>query len=407
MNAVVLQPQSDAPGFLRMNDVALAGRRVLMRVDLNVPLHQGRVAADHRIRACVPTIRFALGQGAAVILISHLGRPDEGRFTAEFSLAPVARRLETLLGVPVRFASHEVLGEVAPGEVVLLENIRFSRGEKSNDPEFAASLASLCDVFVMDAFGCAHRRHASTHGVVRYAAVACAGPLLCAEVEAFSRIAGAIEHPAVAVIGGSKVSTKLGTLEVLCEKIDCLVPGGGIANTLLVAEGHDVGASLYEPGSVEDAGRLCAKLRACGTQLLLPDDVVCAPSPTASDPVVRGVDEVAPGELIFDVGPRTRERIKAAVKSAAMVLWNGPIGVFERAPFAGGTRSLAQAIAAGDAYSVAGGGDTLAAIEQFGAADGISCISTGGGALLEFIEKGDLPALAALRDALKDKGVPG
>ncbi len=398
MSAVALQSSSSPPDMLRMSDVALAGRRVLVRVDLNVPLRDGRVGADHRIRACLPTIRLALKEGAAVILMSHLDRPDEGRVTPEFSLAPVARRLEELLGSPVRFTSRDELGEVAPGEVVLLENIRFSRGEKGDDPQLAAALASLCDVFVMDAFGCAHRRHASTHGVAQLAAIACAGPLLCAEIEALSYVVNASAHPVVAVVGGAKVSTKIGTLDVLCEKVDCLVPGGGIANTLLAAAGYDVGASLYEPDGVEGAAHLHARMRARGTQLLLADDVVCAASPDSRDAVVRGVDQVGRDEMILDIGPRSCEQIEAAIKGAATVLWNGPLGVFERAPFAEGTRRLAQAIAASDAYSVAGGGDTLAALEQFGINDGISCVSTGGGALLEFIEKGDLPALAVLRD---------
>ena len=398
MNAVALQPHTDPLGLLRLGDVALAGRRVLMRVDFNVPLRDRCVVGDHRIRACLPTIQFALREGAAVILLSHLGRPQEGCFTDEFSLAPVARRLEELLGSAVRFTGHAQLGAVAPGEVVLLENIRFSVGESNDDPQLAAALARLCDVFVLDAFACAHRKHASTHGLVEAAGVACAGPLLCAEIEALSRMVDAIERPAVAIVGGAKVSTKLGVLKTLCKKADCLIPGGGIANTLLAAQGYDVGASLHEAPQLEDAARLRDGLRSRGAQLLLAEDVVCARSLDSDDVVVRNVGELGKGEMILDVGPRTCVRIAACVKEAATVLWNGPLGVFERAPFAEGTRTLARAIAASDAYSIVGGGDTLAAIEQLGVDQGISYISTGGGAMLEFIEKGDLPAIAALRN---------
>ena len=310
----------------------------------------------------------------------------------------MARRLEELLGRGLRFLAREEFDGVAPGEVAVLENLRFERGETSDDPRLAAALASLCDVFVMDAFGSAHRRHASTHGIVEFVETACAGPLLCAEIEALARVTGAIERPAVAVIGGAKVSTKIGLLESLCGKVDCLVPGGGIANTLLAASGRGVGASLYEPARLDEAARLLAKLRARGVRLLLPDDVVCAPSPDSRDAVVRSVDEVASGEMILDVGPCARERIGDAVGDAATVLWNGPVGVFEREPFAEGTRALARSIAASGAYSVAGGGDTIAAIERFGVAGEISYVSTGGGAMLEFIEKGELPAIAALRN---------
>ena len=385
----------DPLGLLRMEDVTLAGRRVLMRVDFNVPLRDGLVAADRRIRASVPTIRAALEQGAAVILMSHLGRPPEGRVTSGFSLAPVGSRLEELLDRKVRFVPHDQLGEVVPGEVVLLENVRFIRGESDDDPQLAAQLASLCDVFVMDAFGCAHRCHASTHGIIGFVETACAGALLCAEIEALARVTDAFEHPVVAVVGGAKVSTKVSVLEVLCQKVDCLIPGGGIANTLLAASGHPVGASAHELDQFDAVRHLLVKF---GERLLLPEDVVCAPSPDSRDAIVRGVDEIASCEMILDVGPRTCSRIEAAVEGAATILWNGPVGVFEQAPFAEGTRRLAQAISASGAYSIAGGGDTLAALEQFGVSDGISVVSTGGGALLEFIEKGDLPVLAALRN---------
>ena len=401
MSAAVLQVPPDPPGLLRLSDVALAGRRVLIRVDFNVPLHDGRVVADHRIRAALPAIRSALEAGAAVILASHLGRPEEGRVTPECSLAPVARRLEALLEAPVRLAPLEAPGEIAPGDVVLLENVRFNRGEKSDDPQLAAAFAALCDVFVMDAFSCAHREHASTHGVVRFVETACAGPLLCQEVEALSHAVDAIERPAVAVVGGAKTSTKLGPLEALCEKMDCLVPGGGIANTLLAAAGFGVGASLHEPAMVAHARRLQAKLHARGAQLLLPRDVVCAASPESTEAGVRTIDKVGADEMILDVGPRSREAIEAVVKDAATVLWNGPVGVFERAPFAEGTRTVGRAIGESDAYSLAGGGDTLAAIERFGI-EGVSYVSTGGGAMLEFIERGDLPAIAALREKVNN-----
>ena len=396
---------AEKPHLIHMSDVALAGKRVLMRVDLNVPMEDGKIAADHRIRACLPSVRLALERGAAVILMSHLGRPKEGVESPGLSLAPVARRLGELLEMPVRFTTREELekapGTVAPGKVVLLENLRFNRGERNNNPRLAATLAALGDVFVMDAFGSAHREHASTCGVARFAEVACAGPLLRAEVGALGRIVHSIERPMVAVIGGAKVSTKLGTLDALCGKADVLVPGGGIANTLLVASGYDVGASLHDPGDLEAAGRLKAKLDLHGARLLLPEDVVCATSVDSREPVVRGVDEVAPDEMILDVGPRTCERIEEIVADAATIVWGGPVGVFEREPFAEGTRRLTRAIAASDAYSVAGGGDTLAAMGQFGfgddGSDGISYVSTGGSAMLQFIEKGDLPALVALR----------
>ncbi len=395
--SAALQAPSDSSGLLRMEDVALAGRRVLIRVDFNVPLQDGRVAADHRIRAALPAIRSALEAGAAVILASHLGRPEEGRVTPECSLAPVARRLETLLETPVRLAPLDALGETAPGNVVLLENVRFNRGEKDNDPQLAATFAALCDVFVMDAFSCAHRAHASTHGVVRVVETACAGPLLCQEIEALSHAVHAIEHPAVAVVGGAKVSTKLGPLKALGERVDCLVPGGGIANTLLAASNLNVGASLHEPAMARDAQSLIVSMYARGAYPMLPKDVVCAASPDSTDTVVRMMDEVGDDEMILDIGPRSREAIEEVVKDAATVLWNGPVGVFERAPFAAGTCAVGRAIGASGAYSIAGGGDTLAAIEQFGI-NGISYVSTGGGAMLEFIEKGDLPAIAALRD---------
>ena len=397
MNAVVARSNSHPFGILQMSDVSLVAQRVLIRVDFNVPLCDGRVVADYRIRACLPTIHLALKEGAAVILMSHLGRPEEGRITPELSLAPVAQRLEELLNQPVRLVAYDELGEVGLGEVVLLENIRFSSGEKCNEPQLAMALASLGDVFVMDAFGCAHRKHASTYGVVQFAKTACAGPLLYAEIEAISHVTQTINHPVVAVVGGSKISTKLGILNALCDKVDCLVPGGGIANTLLATAGYDVGASLSEPDDAENALRLQENLHRRGARLLLPEDVVCAASPESYVTTVRRVDEVSKDEMILDIGPCTCEQIEVIVKHAATIFWNGPVGMFEQASFAEGTRRLAQAVAASEAYSVVGGGDTLAALDQFGVGDDISYISTGGGAMLEFIEKGDLPAVAALR----------
>ncbi len=397
MSAVMLSSPACDFGFLRMEEVPLPGRRVLMRVDFNVPMQGGSVACDRRIHASVPTIRSALDAGASVTLVSHLGRPEAGRCQPDFSLEPVAHRLARLLGNPVRFASLAEPGRGSPGEVVLLENIRFNHGEKENDPELARRLASLCDVFVMDAFGCAHRCHASTCGVIEVAETACAGPLLCAEIESVSRVVNGVCRPLVAIVGGSKVSTKLGMLESLCRKVDCLVPGGGIANTLLAAAGYSVGASLHEPGGIGDAVRLQESLRARKAQLLLPDDVVCARSPDSCDAVVRRVGEVPEGEMILDIGPSTCQRIQRVVMGAGTILWNGPVGVFEQPPFAEGTRALATAVARSSAYSLVGGGETLAAVTQFGVEDDISHVSTGGGAMLELVEKGDLPAIAALR----------
>ena len=398
MNAVMpLAPTRDF-GFLRMEDVPLAGRRVLARVDFNVPIQDGDVVCDRRIRASVPTVRSVLDAGAGVTLVSHLGRPEAGRDTPGFSLEPVARRLAHLLGEPVRLAPLAEAQRSSPGEVVLLENIRFSRGEKDNDPALARRLASLCEVFVMDAFGCAHRRHASTCGVIEAAGIACAGPLLCAEIESVLHAVNNFRAPLVAIVGGSKISTKFGMLESLCRKVDCLVPGGGIANTLLAAAGHGVGASLYEPDAIDSALRLQESLRAREARLLLPDDVVCARSPDSRDASVRRVGEVSGEEMILDIGPSTRRRIEKTVMEAGTILWNGPVGVFERTPFAQGTRALAEAIAGSRAYSLVGGGETLAAVAQFGIEDAVSHISTGGGALLELVEKGDLPVIAALRN---------
>jgi len=386
------------PGFLRMSDIELAGKRVLIREDLNVPLRDGKVRSDARLRAAVPTIEAAVRARAKVMLLSHLGRPQEGRPDPRFSLEPVAGRLQALLGRPVGFAAEWLDGlELADGEVVLCENVRFNAGEGADDEALARRMARLCDVFVMDAFGTAHRAQASTHGVARFAPVACAGPLLAAEVDALERALASPARPLVAVVGGAKVSTKLEVLSALLDRVDRLVVGGGIANTFIAAAGHGVGASLHEPDLVPVARRLMEQARARGAEIPLPQDVVVAKA-LAEDAAARvvAVDAVAGDDLILDVGPQAAERLAEAMAEAGTVVWNGPVGVFELAPFAAGTRRLAEAIAASSAYSIAGGGDTLAAIDQFGVAQGVSYISTGGGAFLEFLEGKTLPAVAIL-----------
>lgn len=383
---------------MRMDELDLGGRRLLIRQDLNVPIRDGQIQDDARLRASLPTLQLAMHAGARVLVMSHLGRPREGAFDAQASLAPVAERLGELLGQPVRLERDWLDGvSVAPGEVVLCENVRFNAGEKGDDAELAQRMAALCDVYVMDAFGTAHRAHASTHGVALAAPVACAGPLLSAELEALGRALSAPTRPLVAVVGGSKVSTKLAVLEALLGKVDQLIPGGGIANTFLAARGHRVGASLYEPDLVDLAGRLLEQATAQGVEVVLPDDVVVAPSlQTPEQAVVRAVDAVDETDMILDVGPVTAARYGELLVAAGTIVWNGPVGVFEVDAFSGGTRALAEAIAASPAYSLAGGGDTLAAIGRFGVASGLSYISTGGGAFLEFIEGRTLPAVAAL-----------
>ena len=383
---------------LRMTDLDLAGKRVLIREDLNVPLEAGRISSDARIRAALPTIRAALAQGARVMLLSHLGRPQEGEFSAENSLAPVAVRLQELLGQPVRLASDWLDGvDCAPGEVVLCENVRFNKGEKKDDPALARRLAALCDIFVMDAFGTAHRAEASTHGVVRQAAVACAGPLLVGELEALERALAKPARPLLAIVAGSKVSTKLSVLEALLERVDQLIVGGGIANTFLAASGVAVGKSLHEADMLDTARRLLERAQARGASIPLPTDVVVATEFAATAAAItRPVGEVGPEELILDIGPQTAENFATLLQSAGTILWNGPVGVFEFDQFGGGTRRIALAIASSPAFSLAGGGDTLAAIEKYGVEAGISYISTGGGAFLEFVEGKTLPAVAAL-----------
>ena len=382
----------------RMLDLELKGQRVLIREDLNVPVEGGVITSDARIRAALPTIRAAREAGARVLLLSHLGRPKEGEFSAENSLAPVAVRLGELLGTPVRLVNDWLGGiECAPGEVVLCENVRFNKGEKQDDEALSRRMAALCDIFVMDAFGTAHRAEASTHGVARFAPLACAGPLLVGELEALERALAKPARPLVAIVAGSKVSTKLTVLESLLSKVDQLIVGGGIANTFLAATGVAVGKSLHEPAMLDTARTLLAQAKAKGTAIPLPTDVVVAKEFSATAvATTRTVDAVEADELILDIGPSTARSLATLLQSAGTILWNGPVGVFEFDSFAGGTRVIAEAIAASSAFSLAGGGDTLAAIEKFGVESGISYISTGGGAFLEFVEGKTLPAVAAL-----------
>jgi phosphoglycerate kinase len=387
--------------YLRMEDLDLAGKRVLIREDLNVPVSDGRVTSDARIRAALPTIRMALEKGAAVIILSHLGRPVEGQPDPQFSLQPVADRLGELLGREVRLQSNWLGGvEISPGEIVLCENVRFNPGEKKNDENLARSMAALCDIFVMDAFGTAHRAQASTEGVTRFAPVACAGPLLARELDALAKGLHHPVRPMLAIVGGSKVSTKLSVLDTLLDKVDELIVGGGIANTFIAASGHGVGKSLYEPDLIHDAQLLIQKAHAKGGSIPIPKDVVVARAfSDDAEAMVRNVDEVADDEMILDIGPLTAIDYSEMVAGAGTIIWNGPVGVFEFRNFAAGTRAMAEAIQRSSAYSIAGGGDTLAAIDQFRVTDDISYISTGGGAFLEFVEGKVLPAVAALEEA--------
>ncbi|MEE4382367.1 MAG: phosphoglycerate kinase [Pseudomonadales bacterium] len=386
---------------LRMTDLDLAGKRVLIREDLNVPVKDGAVTSDARIRAALPTLRAALDAGAAVMVVSHLGRPDEGESAAtqpEFSMAPVAERLGELLGRAVPLREDWIDGvDVAPGQLVLLENVRWLPGEKKDDEALARKMAALCDVYVMDAFGTAHRAQASTHGALRFAPVACAGPLLAAELEALGKALHEPARPMIAIVGGSKVSTKLSVLERLAEIADRVIVGGGIANAFIAAAGHSVGASLLEGELVDEAKRLAAK-----GDFPIPTDVVVADRFAAdATATVKPVDQVADGEMILDIGPETAKAWGAELRGAGTILWNGPVGVFEFEAFGAGTKALAEAIAASDGFSIAGGGDTLAAIDQYGVTDRISYISTGGGAFLEFVEGKTLPAVEALQARAK------
>ena len=388
---------------LPMADADLRNKRVLIREDLNVPVHEGSVTSDARIRAAVPTIRYALDQHAKVFILSHLGRPEEGKYDEQFSLAPVAARLADLLGKPVPLRKDWLEGVDCPaGEAVLCENVRFNKGEKQDSETLARKMAALCDVFVMDAFGTAHRAEASTHGVARFAKVACAGPLLAGELQALETALQQPARPLIAIVGGSKVSTKLTVLESLLEKVDQLIVGGGIANTFLAATGVGVGKSLHEAEMLDVARRLMDKARASGTEIPLPTDVVVAKEFAATAHAdVRTIHDVRPDEMILDIGPDTADRFSALLQTAGTIIWNGPVGVFEFEQFGEGTKAIALAIARSKAFSLAGGGDTLAAIEKYGVEDGISYISTGGGAFLEFVEGKTLPAVAALEERVK------
>ena len=385
---------------LQMAALDLTGKRVMIREDLNVPIKGGEVTSDARIRASLPTIRLAMDKGARVMLLSHLGRPVEGKFDPELSLAPVATRLSELLGKRVPLVRDWLDGvSVEPGAVVLCENVRFNKGEKKDDPALSKRMAALCDVFVMDAFGTAHRAEASTHGVARFAPVAAAGPLLAGELDALERALQKPARPLLAIVAGSKVSTKLTILEALLEKVDRLIVGGGIANTFLAATGVSVGKSLCEMEQLDTCRRLMARARERGADIPLPTDVVTAKEFAATAHAnVSDIHEVEPDDLILDIGPDTAERFARLIGEAGTVLWNGPVGVFEFDQFGEGTRTVANAIASSKAFSLAGGGDTLAAIEKYGVEEGISYISTGGGAFLEFVEGKTLPAVAALED---------
>ena len=383
----------------RMVDLDLSGKRVLIRQDLNVPVKNGKVTSDIRIQASVPTIEKALAAGAAVMLLSHLGRPVEGQYDEASSLKPVAERLSTLLGKPVRLEKDWLDGIViSPGEVVLCENVRFNVGEEKNSDELGKKMAALCDVFVMDAFGTAHRAQASTHSVAKFAPVICAGPLLASELDALGKALETPAKPLVAIVGGSKVSTKLTVLKSLSEKVDQLIVGGGIANTFIAAGGFPVGKSLYEADLIEEAKRLIAAAKKAGSDIPIPVDVVCAKefSETAIA-TIKKVEDVEADDLILDIGPDTAKQYAELLKSAGTIVWNGPVGVFEIEQFSHGTQTLATAIAESSAFSIAGGGDTLAAIDKYGINDQVSYTSTGGGAFLEFLEGKELPAVAILK----------
>ncbi|MBI42808.1 phosphoglycerate kinase [uncultured Marinobacter sp.] len=379
----------------KMTDLDLAGKRVLIREDLNVPVKDGRVTSDARIRAALPTILAARDAGARVMLMSHLGRPEEGVYDEAASMKPVAEHLSGLLGQNVRLIQDYLDGvDVAEGEVVLFENVRFNKGEKKDDETLARRYAALCDVFVMDAFGTAHRAQASTHGVARFAPEACAGPLLAAELDALGKALDNPAKPVVAIVGGSKVSTKLDVLNALSRVCDQIIVGGGIANTFLAAAGHPVGKSLCEHDLIDTARDIASRV-----EIPLPVDVVVAPEfAENASATTKRIDDVTDGDMILDVGPETAGKFAELLKNAKTILWNGPVGVFEFDQFGNGTQALANAIAESDAFSLAGGGDTVAAVDKYGVADKISYISTGGGAFLEFVEGKTLPAVAVLEE---------
>ncbi len=394
--------------MIKMSDLKLKDKRVLIREDLNVPLKHGVITSDIRIRAALPTIKEALKAGAKVMIASHLGRPTEGVFDEQYSLAPVAAHLSKLLGFEVPLISHWVGGvKMGDHKVVLLENVRFNDGEKESTNSLCEKMAKLCDVFVMDAFATAHRAEASTAGIIAYAPIACAGPLLLGELEALAKIMDKPKRPVVAIVGGSKVSTKLSLLESLVNKVDCLIVGGGIANTFIAAQGYFVGKSLYEPDLIDEAERLTLAAKARDAEIPIPSDVVVAEKLAEdAESSVRLVSQVFDNEKILDIGPDTIKTLTEIIQKAKTILWNGPVGAFEIDHFADGTKEIARAIADSSGFSVAGGGDTLAAIEAYGLADKINYISTGGGAFLTFLEGKPLPAIVALEArAKKDEKV--
>ncbi len=381
--------------LISLKGLNLHHKRLIIREDLNVPMEKGRITSDARIQAALPTIQYALEQGAAVILLSHLGRPEEGHITPKFSLAPIAERLQTLLGRPVKFISHWLDGfEIEPGEVVLCENVRFQKGEKNNDSILAKKIAKLGDIFVMDAFATAHRSEASTVGVAQFSEQACAGLLLMAELEVLTQALKNPARPLLAIVGGSKVSSKLQVLAALIQKVDKLILGGGIANTFLVAQGYRLGRSLVESDLIAEAKHLIVLAQQKQVEIILPVDVVVAKE-------IKKLTEIEDDEMVLDIGPESIKLYIQSISSAATILWNGPVGVFEMSPFEEGTRALSLAIARSKAFSIAGGGDTLAAIEKYGITNKISYISTGGGAFLEFIEDENLPALSVLKKGHK------
>lgn len=392
--------------ILKLSDLDIENKRVLIREDLNVPMENGKVSSDVRILAALPTIEYCMQKNARVMVMSHLGRPQEGHFDPAYSLAPVALQLGHLLGQTVRLKQQwlESSVGVSPGEVVLLENVRFNEGEMSNSPALAQKMADLCDIFVMDAFATAHRAEASTCGIAEYAPLACAGPLLLNELQALGRALENPRRPLMAIVGGSKVSSKLIVLDALLKIVDQLIVGGGIANTFIAAAGYSVGRSLYEPDLVPEAQRLMRLAENRGAAIPIPVDVVVADSfDKEAVPTVRAVSDIGADEMILDIGPKAADQLAGFVHKAGSIIWNGPVGVFEWPAFSGGTQTLAQAIAASQAFSIAGGGDTLAAIEKFGIEDRLSYISTGGGAFLEFLEGKTLPAIEALEQAALKK----
>lgn len=393
--------------IIHMSDLDLANQRVLIREDLNVPMLKGQITNDTRIRMAIPTLKAALKAGARVMLLTHLGRPEEGFFDEEYSLAPIATRLSELLEIKVPLARDWLSGvEVAPGQIVLCENVRFNRGEKANDPELSKQMASLCDIFVMDAFATAHRAEASTCGVIEFAPLACAGPLLAEELNALKRGLESPKHPVVAIVGGSKVSTKLPVLDALSKKVDVLIVGGGIANTFLASQGYDVGKSLYEPDLIDEADRLTHQKT--GAKIPTPIDVVVAEKFSEdAESYVKDIDQLDESERILDIGPQTAKLYNTFIQKAGTILWNGPVGAFEIEQFSHGTRALGEAIGAATlankAFSIAGGGDTISAIDMFGLDQKISYISTGGGAFLSFLEGEPLPAVVALEKHAKER----